>query len=880
MSQTADILTKVFNSENHVFQPFKAILSHLQALTGSQSGYYLLARDKHTPNTLNTPVVLWLWERHLQSMNNQQQAESFFLDQKKQDINPVLWQHLQTEQYCVITSQDEVTSLISELMPNLKSHRLPILLIPFRIDDKLHSIAILTNPSKHNSYKKSSIVQYRTLFESFQKVISRLYKTLEKVPATNTHLNEFVTKSINETPLGMITVDENYKIVLFNPAAANMLRIEADQAIGQSLRKWIPPQPTLSTYSYDFSVSTKQTKNQKLYWENIEALRDGGERFLINITAFQTKSSHNQYFTFYLEDITTHLQNSKAYQRSLHRFKVLTNLAPIAILQLEKDWSCSYANDRWCEYSGLNLDEVLGVKWINAIHKEDLTHTLNALKTTIDSGKEYNIECRLCTPIGKVRWVSIQARALHEEHRQINGAMLCITDISNRLNHEKQLRILADQDELTQLGNRSVFLRRLNEAFEVETCEPIGVFLIDLDGFKDVNDSLGHAAGDELLCIAAKRIQHAIRRSDLVCRLGGDEFTILLDTNLNIENAQLIANNIIKTIAKPIVLNNQEVFVSASIGISIQARDEISPETLLKQSDIAMYHAKESGKNTYRFFSVELENKAQAKIKLDSQLHKAIDHQEFFFEFQPIFRAEPEKLMGFEALLRWQHPEYGVLRPDQFIPRLEETGLIAPVSIMMLKQLTQDYQCIIKAHPNLRSISVFANFSGSLFNDEDTLKTLLKLLKFNPELTSSLTIEITESCLLEHSAHFEAFVNTLKKIGTKIALDDFGTGYCSFSYLKRYEIDYLKIDKSFTQDCFHEGESQSIVKAMIGMAHNLGLQVVAEGVEKKQQKHTLDALNCDLLQGYLYGKPLPIAEIEATKNWNLQHKIADCLGAT
>jgi len=442
-------------------------------------------------------------------------------------------------------------------------------------------------------------------------------------------------------------------------------------------------------------------------------------------------------------------------------------------------------------------------------------------------------------------------------------------DITERKLAEERLYRLAHYDTLTGLPNRVLFLEVFRQAilYGVRNKLSHALLFVDLDRFKYINDTLGHAAGDYVLLASARRIKDSLSTGDMCARLSGDEFVVLLNDINDTHDAGAIAQKIIETIAKPFFFEGRELFISGSIGISIFPEDGNDCATLLKQADTAMYHAKEVGKNNYQYFSKSMQKSTIERFELESLLHRAIQTESFFLHYQPRFDLISNKITGMEALIRWNHPEYGLITPGHFIPFAEETGLILPVGEWVLRSACRQNRLWLDQG---FSLCVSVNLSAMQFRTDylvERIQTILKETMLPPE---NLELEITESAVMND---IKTSIETLKEIhemGVKLSIDDFGTGYSSLSYLKQFPIDKLKIDRSFIEGINTNEEDSSIVKAVVSLAHSLKMKVVAEGVETKEQLKFLEDCGCEEIQGYLIGHPVPSRIFEELLTFPIQ----------
>lgn len=425
---------------------------------------------------------------------------------------------------------------------------------------------------------------------------------------------------------------------------------------------------------------------------------------------------------------------------------------------------------------------------------------------------------------------------------------------------EEQLYNQAHFDPLTRLPNRQLFKDRLEREIMHAEMERnvMAVLFIDLDHFKNVNDSVGHSAGDELLKMAAERLRRCVRESDTVARLGGDEFTIILSRINDPTDASGVAEKILELFNQPFDIDHHEHFVSASIGITLYPSDGTTAEELLRNADTAMYRAKDSGRSTRKFFKEKMNAEAVARIKLESELRQALNNRELTLHFQPQISVKNDRVVSAEALLRWEHPERGLLRPDKFIGVAEDSGLIVPLGEWLLN--TSCRQFVSWQRNKIAPRSVAVNVSIRQFREPTFVETVRSVLSDADMPPECLELEITESLLVEDVDRTVDTISQLREIGVRLAIDDFGTGYSSMGYLKRLSIDTIKIDRSFIRDIPKDDDAATIVKAIILMAHSLRKTVVAEGVETRDQLDFLRARHCEYAQGYYFSEPLPVGE--------------------
>jgi diguanylate cyclase (GGDEF)-like protein/PAS domain S-box-containing protein len=534
------------------------------------------------------------------------------------------------------------------------------------------------------------------------------------------------------------------------------------------------------------------------------------------------------------------------------------------------DWNLQtdevFRSARWHEIYGYSEGDVgrTARAGRTLIHPDDLAQAMEHIEAYLAGKTDIFIsEFRLRCKDGSWKWTLSRGRVVESDGTGRPLRMIGIhTDISDRKNSEAQVFHLAHYDSLTGLPNRVLFMDRLHQDIRKaqRSKHSLTLIFLDLDRFKEVNDALGHDAGDQLLKETAQRLSSCVRTSDTVARLGGDEFTIILNNLSDSVSLERVAQNILERLAEPFRIGEEMVYLSTSIGITIYPNDATDAEVLLKNADQAMYAAKDEGKNRYNYFTASMQQAAQVRMRLANDLRAALNTQEFVVYYQPIVELATGNISKAEALLRWQHPVRGLVSPAEFIPIAEDTGLIVDIGDYVFTEAAQQ---VAKWRQRKPDFQVSVNKSPVQFKANKNIhKAWLGYLASIGLPGNSLVIEITEGLLLEARDPVIRQLQDFHKEGLQIAIDDFGTGYSSLAYLKKFDIDYVKIDRSFTRNIEPGSDDMALCEAIIVMAHKLGLQVVAEGVETPEQRDLLLAAGCNYAQGYLFSRPVPAEELE------------------
>lgn len=672
---------------------------------------------------------------------------------------------------------------------------------------------------------------------------------------------------VDKSAAPVIVIDESQNIVTINDAAEILFGITRKEIFNQPVQTILTVQIRVGELSKTQTSNKYKERRQGHTYRVITGTHKSGEKILLHASLTPIPVDNGTAHLILLEDASANLMKND-FTTDHQRLQIIFELAPIGICQIDEKWNCVYANGNFCQLAGMNSDELLGRNWIDAIHIDDCGRILQKFRRSLTKGEEYNAEFRFQTPLGKISWVACTARALFGKNGGVIGYLCTFKDITDQHQAQCSLEFLAHYDPLTQLANRTLFLDRLNHAILRATRHgDIALLYLDLDGFKDINDSFGHDIGDLLLKQVAERLLRCVRKEDTIARLGGDEFTVLLE-NINDQiHVSYIAQNVIDCFKKPFYLSNRQIFVSTSIGVAVGLGAEYDSQTLIKQADIAMYSAKDSGRNTYKFFTPELNRNLESRLTLGNELHSAVETGGLTVYYQPQIDAASGIIIGAEALLRWPHPTKGFITPSKFIPILEERGLIDKVGSWVLDQTLRQKSIWNELHSTAKTISVSINVSAKQFGRDNICADLERAMEIHSIPADQIILEITESVLFKDGHFVGAVLKKLKNMGITISLDDFGTGYSSLSYLKRFPIDHIKIDQSFIKDIHVDSDNTAITNAIINLGHSLNMKVIAEGVDTYEKAQYLNKQGCDILQGYYFSKPVDAADMPWQFNW-------------
>ncbi len=574
-------------------------------------------------------------------------------------------------------------------------------------------------------------------------------------------------------------------------------------------------------------------------------------------------------------DITDQRRAVAALRESEYKLRTLLESMREGLLQVDNQDVIVFVNECFCEMVGYSSEELMNTTWTRLIFDDDGQELIKQVNARRRDGISDSYEICLRKKSGERLWLLVGGAPILNADGVNTGSMGVFTDITTRKRAEEQLLHDAFHDGLTGLANRTLFNDYLQMTIERTKREPqemFAVLFLDFDRFKVVNDSLGHAEGDNLLKQIARRLEVSLRTGDLVARLGGDEFTILVNRIGDSSVALRVAERIQENLQKPFEIGGGEIFISASIGIALSTTGHEKAEDMLRDADIAMYRAKSKGKAQHRVFDRAMHEQASRQLRLETEMHQALEREEFLLHYQPIFRLENEQLVGFEALVRWKHPDRGMIPPFEFIPASEDNGLILPLGKWILHESCRQLREWQEKNPAAKPLTISVNLSSKQFLQPDLAQQISETLKITGLNPHRLKLEITESHIMENSDIAADTLNNLRDLGVELSLDDFGTGYSSLSYLHRLPVNYLKIDRSFVNRMIGSDENSEIVHTIIKLAQNLKKKVVAEGIETAEQFAQLKTLNCEFGQGYFFAAPMEKEAAETFLNQKLQGK--------
>ncbi|HZG82287.1 MAG TPA: EAL domain-containing protein [Brevibacillus sp.] len=659
-----------------------------------------------------------------------------------------------------------------------------------------------------------------------------------------------VRYALDQSTIVAIT-DQRGKILFANDQFCRISGYERKELIGQDHRLL-----NSGTHPKSFFKQMWATIGAGQIWrgEIRNRAKDGTFYWVdTTIVPFVNQQGNIYQYVSIRSDITDRKLMEEEVRKSEEQYRIIAENTSDIISMIDTDGNCLYLSPSHRTVLDHDVPEEKIQNLLDWVTKEDRGIMEYAIEHVCSTRKDYTAECRL-TSGGQQIWTETKLNPILDESGEVHTLLLVTRDITERKHSEETIHHLAYHDALTDLPNRRMYIQHLGrEIVSAKRFQSnLAVLFLDLDRFKDVNDSFGHDVGDLLLIETARRLKTCVRQGDIVARLGGDEFTILVSQLSGRKHAEEIANHIIQELEKPFVWNGHEFNISCSIGISLFPDDGEQAEDLLKRADTALYTVKSRGRNGYDFFDPTMETKSLERILMENELRKAIEQKHFEIYYQPKMDIGSKQLVGMEALVRWIHPELGMIPPNRFIPIAEETGMILPLGEWILREACRQNK---EWHEQGYELKVSVNLSARQIYQKDLVENIRQILNDTELDPKWLELEITESIFVKME-EATPVLQQIREEGIQISIDDFGTGYSSFSYIKSLPVDTIKIDASFIRDVHHNQESQAIVKAIVTIAESLNMNVVAEGIELTDQAEALQLNGCDQGQGYLFSKPL------------------------
>jgi diguanylate cyclase (GGDEF)-like protein/PAS domain S-box-containing protein len=723
----------------------------------------------------------------------------------------------------------------------------------------------------------------RKRLEAESKAISRIIHGVTKT-ANLEELFQLIHRTIKK-----IVYAENFFVALFDPAT-DMLTMQfwvdkydpmpAPLKVGRSLSSYVfrKGEPMLLTDAETQKIiatgEVESVGTDSPIWLGVPLKTPAGPIGVLVVQDYENSDTYTERDVELLTSVADQIavaierkRNEDALRLSQERFELVTRATSDAVW----DWNL-YSDETWWNEGvgklfGYSADEMGNdIKfWRERLHPEDRERVVRDITQHIDTGKaNWTDEYRFKRKDGSYAHVIDRGYVVYDDDEMPTRMIGSMMDVTDRKSLEEQLTHQALHDPLTNIANRALFQNRVDHALAKlpRSSSSLAVLFLDLDNFKAINDSLGHAAGDKLLVSVAERLQDCLRTTDTAARLGGDEFAVLCESVTKMDEAVMIAERILSVFQQPFIIDGKETHVGTSIGIASSSEDAMSSEALLRNADLAMYLAKNEGKGGYVVFEPKMREALMERIELEDDLRRGIEHHEFVVHYQPILELSSNDMLGMEALVRWVHPKYGMLSPLKFIPLAEETNLIVPLGAWVLREACRQVQLWREQHEGRLDFSVTVNISIRQFQQKELVDMVSRALLASSLPARCLILEITESFMMQDTEATIDKLQLLKDLGVRLAIDDFGTGYSSLSYLQRFPIDILKIDKSFIDKLGQGSEGNAVAKAIIMMGDSLNLKTIAEGIEHPDQIGELKSLGCGAGQGYHFAKPLNKEDME------------------
>lgn len=681
---------------------------------------------------------------------------------------------------------------------------------------------------------------------------SKIYKMLTHQYVINDPLHQLFD-AVNA--ISVQGYDEQRRVIYWNEGSELLYGYSKEEAIGEKIENLIIPN-ALREIVID-AHHNWITKGIEIPASEITLRKKDGTEISVFSSHVMFTNQYNNKQMYCIDIDLTDVRQAQAHALfKEHMLETIFEAIPDLFFLMKADGTILDYHASNKNYLYVSASELIGKNMADVLPKKVANQFQSHIAKALQQKDITSFEYELSVPQGLAYF---EARISHLKESQ--QMMVIIRDITEQHKADELIRHQAYYDSLTLLPNRFLALDRLSQILiEAErNNEKAAVLFLDLDDFKKANDSLGHEIGDKLLVESAARLQQVLRKEDTVGRLGGDEFIILLRGLTEHHNALAIAENLLKAFREPFKIGGRELILTMSIGVAVYPKNGRCASDLLRNADTAMYQAKALGRNTYSFFTKEMNTCMQRRFEIEEQMHGALERNEFELHYQAQFNAKNENIIGAEALLRWHNPKLGHVAPDEFIPIAEHTGLIVPIGQFVMKQALGFLAQWQSADQQQYTIAV--NLSPRQFRDAGLLNFIKQSLSESNISSKYLELEITEGVLMSGQSYIHHALEQINELGIKLSMDDFGTGYSSLSYLRQYPFDVLKIDRSFINGITSNKADYNLVKATIAMSHSLGLTVIAEGVETAEQLQVLNKLKCDFIQGYYFSKPIPAMQL-------------------
>lgn len=659
---------------------------------------------------------------------------------------------------------------------------------------------------------------------------------------------------VDNIPYGIAILDGDFNLLLANSSLLEILNVRSDDPPSILLQKLRDSSPL-------FVIDSKKSNDSDISWrKKLLAGQEFEDRLTLEDGRVMTANYRplpNNGWLILVDDADARVDARAVIALQHQRMNAALGNMPHGLCMFDAKTNLILCNAAYAQLYDLPPSLTLSGTPLSAIleYRKSVGNAPEDMSTYFD----VKVEAALRSAVAATEIKLADGRMIRINHNPLpeGGYVATHEDITPSVRAAEQITFMARHDPLTGLCNRTLLREKLeHEMTFSRSRRPIAIACIDLDHFKDVNDTLGHPVGDQLLKAVTDRIQACVRSADTLARFGGDEFVVLMADTSSREKAGLVAGRIIDAVALPFDLGGHRVEIGASIGLALSPGDGTTADALISHADLALYRAKADGRGVFRFFESEMDVKKQERRRLEMELRQAVRLEQFEVYYQPEIDVPTETLLGFEALLRWHHPERGLVSPNDFLPLAEETGLIVAIGEWVLRRACRD----AATWPG--NLKVAVNVSGAQFKSRALAHTVISALAESGLNPARLEVEITESVLLADTEFALATLHHIKSLGVQIAMDDFGTGYSSLSYLRLFPFDKIKIDQSFVNELSLDGDAAAIVRAVIALGASLGITTIAEGVETEGQMRALIAEGCNEAQGYLIGRPTPASELE------------------